>query len=71
MSTVILGATRAPQLEENLLAVRVVRLLTLTPALMAAIEEAIQTTPRVDPVTAGVERQRGRGRGGAASRIRL
>jgi voltage-dependent potassium channel beta subunit len=69
VSTVILGATRAPQLEENLLAVRVVRL--LTPALMAAIEEAIQTTPRVDPVTVGVERQRGRGRGGAAGRSRL
>jgi len=57
VSTVILGATKIEQLEENLASVDVIE--KLTPAVMQQLEHAMGTTPDVDEVTRQVETMRG------------
>lgn len=56
VSTVILGATRAAQLEENLKAIDVVA--KLTPAVMEEIGKAADTAPALDEVLAQISAMR-------------
>lgn len=49
VSTVILGATSIAQLKENLASLDVIP--KLTPAILARIEEAVQTKPKLDETT--------------------